>query len=46
MENERFIMTIYVFLFPHGLKDHGINIKDFNNLYKTPTACSFSPVIH
>ena len=30
--SERFIMTIYVFLFPHGLKDHSINIKYFSNL--------------
>ena len=32
--NECFMITIYAFLFAHGLKDYSMNIQDLSNLYK------------
>ena len=46
MENERFMITIYAFLFPLGLKDYSMNIKDLSNLYKRSMVFSFCPVIN
>ena len=45
IENERFIITIYVFLFVLGLKDYNMSIQDLSNFYKRSMVSSFSPVI-
>ena len=45
VENERFIITIYVFLFALGLKDYNMSIQDLSNFYKRSMVSSFSPVI-
>ena len=45
IENERFIITIYVFLFALGLKDYNMIIQDLSNFYKRSMVSSFSPVI-
>ena len=45
VENERFIITIYVFLFALGLKDYSMSIQDLSNLYKRSMVSSFSLVI-
>ena len=45
MENERFMITIYVFLNAFGMKGYSMNARDLSNLYKRSMVCSFSPVI-
>ena len=45
VENGRFIITIYVFLFALGLKDYSMSIQDLSNFYKRSMVSSFSLVI-
>ena len=45
MENERFMITIYQFLFPLVLKYYSIYLEYFSNLYNRSIVCSFSPGI-
>ena len=45
MENELFLITIYLSLFGLGLKDYRMNGKDLSNLYKRSMVSYFCPVI-
>ena len=41
MENERFMITIYLFLFPLGFEDYNMNIRDLSNSNKRSIVSSF-----
>ena len=43
MGNERFMITIIVFLFALGFEDYSMNIKSLSKLYKRSMVCFFCP---
>ena len=45
MENKRFMITIYIYLFALGLEAYSMNIQDLRNLYKISMVCSFCPYV-
>ena len=45
MGNERFMITIIVFLFALGLEDYSMNMKGLSNLYKISMVSFFCTVI-
>ena len=46
MENERFMITIYVFLNAFGMKGYSMNARDLSNLYKRSMIFTLCPVIN